>query len=233
MSVLTFLPLASSSKGNAYLVTERDTHILLDAGLTAKELRKRCPIPLSEIDACFITHEHNDHSKCVGQLIRMGIPVYMSEGTALALDQEEANIMDSRETVRIGHVRVMSFDTYHNTEQPFGFLIGSDMGEKLMFAVDTANLNYIIPNLTQIAIECNYASDLLDRMDRLPEKVIDRIRRSHMEIQTAIAYLRKLDLTRVQKIYLLHMSAYSGDEWRFMRAFQRIFPDIDIEICKE
>lgn len=237
MSILTFTPLASSSKGNAYLVSAGGTNILLEAGLTVKELRRRCPVPLAELDACFVTHEHNDHSKCVGQLIRMGIPVYMSEGTARALEQEEAMVIEplehGYEVIKIGSLRVMAFDTYHNTEQPIGFLVGADGGEKLLFAVDTANLAVIVPGLTQIAIECNHADDLLERLDRLPDKILERIKRSHMEIKRTVYYLHQLDLSRVRVIYLLHMSATAGNACRFQKTFERHFPDKKIIVCEE
>lgn len=106
---MTFLPLASSSKGNAYLVSGSDATILLEAGLTMKELRKRSPVQISSLDAAFITHEHMDHAKCVKKLCDIGVPVYMSEGTAIALDLEEANIMEQHETVEVGSLRITAF----------------------------------------------------------------------------------------------------------------------------
>ena len=54
---MMFLPLASSSKGNAYLVSGSDATILLEAGLTMKELRKRSPVQISSLDAAFITQD--------------------------------------------------------------------------------------------------------------------------------------------------------------------------------
>ena len=231
---MTFVPLASSSKGNAYLISDGETNILLEAGLVLKELRRRCPISLSDVDAVFVTHEHMDHAKCAKRLCDMGVPVYMSEGTAVALEMENANVMDVHEKVEIGALQVTAFDTYHNTAQPFGYAI-EDLRtkERLLFAVDTVNLNVRWNGLTQIAIECNYADDLLGRLTRLPGKVKARIRRSHMEIDTAIRYLRKLDLTSVRTIWLLHMSSASGDAGRFRERFEREFPGITIHICAE
>jgi phosphoribosyl 1,2-cyclic phosphodiesterase len=231
---MTFLSLASSSKGNAYIVSDADTNILLECGLTKKELTKRSPVSLSDLDAVFVTHEHKDHSKCAEQLIKGGLPVYMSYGTAETLGLDLAEIMEEREVIRIGELSVMSFRIWHDGTEPFGYLIlDNRTGEKLLFAPDTVNLGYIVPDLTHIAIECNYASDIMDRLDRLPEKIKNRIRRSHMEIETAIRYLHKLDLTHCEAIYLLHMSATCSDEARFLRRFRKEFPGIRIEACKE
>lgn len=231
---MNFLSLASSSKGNAYLVSNGATTILLEAGLTMKELRKRSPVQINALDAAFITHEHMDHAKCAGRLCNMGVPVYMSEGTAIALDLEDANIMEQHETVEVGTLKITAFDTYHNTEQPFGYAIEDvTTKERLLFAVDTVNLNVRWSGLTQVAIECNYEDELLSRLFRLPDKVKERIRRSHMEIDTTIRYLHKLDLSKVQKIWLLHMSSSSGNAGRFLDRFEREFPEINIHICEE
>ena len=231
---MTFYPLASSSKGNAYIVSDGETTILLEAGLTLKELRRRSPVSISSIDAAFITHEHMDHAKCAANLCRKGLPTYMSEGTALALDLEDAMVMTTDETISVGGLRVKAFDTYHNTMQPFGYAIEDTRShERLLFAIDTVNLNVRMDGLTQIAIECNYADELLGLLTRLPDQVKYRIRRCHMEIETAIKYLHKLDLSKVETIWLLHMSASSGDSGRFKARFQREFPGIDIRVCAE
>ena len=231
---MTFYPLASSSKGNAYIVSDGETNLLFEAGLTLKELRRRSPIPISSIDAVFITHEHMDHAKCAANLCNKGLPTYMSEGTAIALEMEDAMVMTTKETVNIGNLHIVAFDTYHNTAQPFGYAIEDTRShERLLFAIDTVNLNVRVSNLTQIAIECNYADDLLGRLTKLPDKVKYRIRRSHMEVDTAIRYLHKLDLAKVETIWLLHMSSFSGDSGRFKARFQREFPGIDIRVCAE
>lgn len=231
---MNFLSLASSSKGNAYLVSNGATTILLEAGLTMKELRKRSPVQINALDAAFITHEHMDHAKCAKRLCNMGVPVYMSEGTAIALELEDANIMEQHETVEVGTLKITAFDTYHNTEQPFGYAIEDvTTKERLLFAVDTVNLNVRWSGLTQIAIECNYEDELLSRLSRLPDKVKERIRHSHMEIETTIKYLHKLDLSKVQKIWLLHMSSSSGNTGRFLDRFERDFSGINIQICEE
>ncbi|MDO5547221.1 MAG: MBL fold metallo-hydrolase [Eubacteriales bacterium] len=232
---MTFYPLASSSKGNAYLVSDGDSSILMECGLTHKELRKRAPVPLSSLAAVFVTHEHGDHAKCAGQLIRAGLPVYMSEGTARALELENALVLEPGETVHITeHLRIMAFEVFHDAAQPLGYLLQDiRTGEKLLFAIDTVNLNYIVPGLTHIAIECNYADDLLGKLTRLPDKTKYRIRRTHMEVETAIKYIKKLDLRKMQTIYLMHMSAASGDAGRFCAQFRRHFPGVEIVVCRE
>jgi phosphoribosyl 1,2-cyclic phosphodiesterase len=83
--MVRFTVLASGSKGNSTVVTGGRTRILVDAGLSCRELFRRMKLAGEEpetLDAIVITHEHSDH---VGGLAvtarKLGIPVYFTEGT--------------------------------------------------------------------------------------------------------------------------------------------------------
>ena len=77
--------LASGSKGNSTVVATQRTRILVDAGLSCRELLKRMHIAGEDarsLDAILITHEHQDHVQGVAVLARkLGIPVYFTEMT--------------------------------------------------------------------------------------------------------------------------------------------------------
>ena len=77
--------LASGSKGNSTLVSSSRTRILVDAGLSCRELLKRMQMADEDpaaIDALLITHEHQDHVQGVAVLARkLGVPVYFTEAT--------------------------------------------------------------------------------------------------------------------------------------------------------
>lgn len=231
---MTFRSFASSSKGNAYMVSDGDTAILLECGLTLPKLKKAIGFSLSGCAACFVTHEHKDHSHAAAQLIKLGIPVYMSEGTARALELPEAEILNPGETVQIGWLRIMPFRVWHDAAQPVGYLIDDiRTGERLLFAADTRNLDYVPKRLTYIAIECNYEEAVLSRSQRMPDKLKERIRHTHMEVGDCIKYLHKLDLSRCLAVWLLHLSAGNSNEESWMRRFFQEFPGLDIRICPE
>ncbi len=83
--MVRFTVLASGSKGNSTVVTGGHTRILVDAGLSCRELFKRMTAagedPAS-LDAIIVTHEHQDHINGVGVTARkLGIPVYFTEAT--------------------------------------------------------------------------------------------------------------------------------------------------------
>jgi phosphoribosyl 1,2-cyclic phosphodiesterase len=83
--MVRFTVLASGSKGNSTVVTGGRTRILVDAGLSCKELFRRMRLAGEEpetLDAIVITHEHSDHVHGLAVTARkLGIPVYITEGT--------------------------------------------------------------------------------------------------------------------------------------------------------
>ena len=179
---MTFTSLASSSRGNAYVVSDGETTLLLECGLSFKELQKRLGYGVADITACLVSHEHQDHAKAAAQMLKAGVPVYMSEGTAAAHKDamDAAHLIRAGEVLRFGHLTVVPFRTYHNVEEPLGFLIEDGRTkERLLWAVDTANLGVTADRLTYIAVECNYEESLLDRSDRIPSVLKERIRHSH------------------------------------------------------
>lgn len=56
--MLEFITLASGSGGNAYIVTDGQTPLLLEAGIKIKELRKKGGFQAHEMQACLVSHEH-------------------------------------------------------------------------------------------------------------------------------------------------------------------------------
>ena len=233
---MKFEALASSSSGNAYIVSDRDTRILLECGVSHKKLQKLSGFSLSEFKACLVTHEHKDHAKSVDELIRRGMKVYMSYGTAKALEANEAAMLvDHMEQFSVGSLDIVPFATFHDAAEPLGFLIKSRVdGDVLAFATDTVNLRYKFPGLNILAIEANYDKNILDRCEKLPEKVRHRITNSHMEVDTLCDYLRSLDLSECREIHLLHLSDSTSREAEFVDKVTRTVPDgIKITVCKK
>ena len=99
---MKFEALASSSQGNAYIVTDDETCILLECGISYKQLQKLSGFSLSEFKACLVSHEHKDHAKSVEDLIGRGMEVYMSYGTAQALEIDSASLIESMEQFNVG-----------------------------------------------------------------------------------------------------------------------------------
>ena len=239
---MRFKTLASSSHGNAYLVSDSQTRILLECGLAYRTLQKQAGFSLSELHGCLVSHEHKDHAKSAADLVKNGLPVYMSAGTALALGIAEeqpldeppdkvavvgrgVELIEAGEQFSVGSLCIVPFATFHDAAEPLGFVIRSSLdGDVLVFATDTVNLRYRFPGVTLLAIEANYDKEILARCARMPDKVKHRITNTHMEIRTLCDILRGMDLSRCREIYLLHLSDATSHEGQFVNRVYRSIP---------
>jgi phosphoribosyl 1,2-cyclic phosphodiesterase len=232
---MRFEALASSSSGNAYIVSDSDTRILLECGVSHKKLQKLSGFSLSDFSGCLVSHEHKDHSKSVADLIGRGMEVYMSQGTAEALETEGVTLIEHMEQFNVGSLDIVPFTTFHDAREPLGFLVKSRVdGDVLAFATDTVNLRYKFPGMNILAIEANYDKNILERCEKMPEKVRYRITNSHMEIDTLCDYLRSLDLSQCREIHLLHLSDATSHEGHFINKVARaVPPGIEITACEK
>lgn len=222
---MIFTALASSSAGNAYIVDDQETRILLECGVSHRKLKQLSGFSLSQFAACLVSHEHKDHAKAVQELIKDGMAIYMSEGTADALETDCVNTVADLEQFNIGSMDIVPFATFHDAQEPLGFLIKSRVdGDVLAFATDTVNLRYKFPGLNILAIEANYDKAILERCEKMPEKVRHRITNSHMEIDTLCDYLRTMDLSACREIHLLHLSDATSHEGHFINRVKRCVP---------
>ena len=229
---MIFTPLASSSRGNAYVVSDGSTSILLECGLSFKKLQKAMDFNLADLSACLVSHEHKDHAGCYMDLIKSGIPVYASEGTIEALDCDLIQPLEERQEVTFGTLDVLPFATFHDACEPLGFLIRSRVdGDKLAFITDTVNVAYKFPGINIMALETNYDDEILARATRLPDKVRKRIQKSHMEIGRACTFLQKMDRSPLRVIYLLHLSVAGSNAGLFQDLVERVCPGVEVIVC--
>ena len=83
---MRFKAYASSSAGNLYSVEAADgTRLLLECGLPLRQIQAHLGHTLSGVAGVLATHSHKDHSWAAKDLLRRGVPVYCSAGTALEL----------------------------------------------------------------------------------------------------------------------------------------------------
>ena len=237
---MRFQSLASSSSGNAYIVCDDFTSVLIECGLSHKKLQELAGFKLTSLHGCLVSHEHKDHCKCVEKIIASGIPVYMSQGTARALDIPEklldlATEMENGRQFTIGTIDILPFSTFHDAQEPLGFVMQSRVdGDILAFATDTVNIPYNFPGVTLLAVEANFQQDILDRSERMPEKTKHRVSNTHMDIDKLCQCLRRMDLSRCREIYLLHLSSAMSHEGQFINKVVRAVPrHVRVSVCQK
>jgi len=172
--------LASGSKGNCTVVSSSGTHLLVDAGLSCRELLRRmvlCGLDPHAIDAILITHEHTDHIGGLHVLARrLRIPVYItgptyhayqkfardSAGNRIAIKRLETFCSGS--TFQIGDITVKPFTIPHDAVDPVGFTFCSD-GIKIGVCTDLGympnSVRHHLRGCHVLMIESNHDLELL------------------------------------------------------------------------
>lgn len=220
----------SSSHGNAYMIDDGCTKLLIECGVTYKKLCKALGFRLTEVQGVLISHEHKDHAGCVEKLIGSGFDVYLSSGTAEALELPEkllelAHDMEAGKQFRVGSFDIMPFQTFHDALEPLGFVIRSEQdGDIFAYAIDTVNLPYVFPGAGMMALEANFDNAILQRCERMPEKTRKRVANTHMEIDRLCECLKRMDLSGCRELYLLHLSDATSHEGHFINKVRRCVP---------
>lgn len=219
--------LSSGSKGNACLINDGHTLLLLDAGISIKHIRRGTGFNVSDIAGCLITHEHQDHSKACPELARMGIDIYSGGGTLEALNAVGHRYIPvtSMKPFVVGTYHIMPFDVKHDAAEPLGYHIYSRAtNDKLLYLIDTAYIRYKFEGLTYIIAECNHGnSELLTNVQNgvIDQDLAIRITRNHMSVERLINFLESNDLSKVKEIHLVHLSDNNSNEERFKQLVQK------------
>ena len=214
--------IASGSSGNAYLIGNGRTRLLLDAGISFKRIQVGCRFQTSSIDACLVTHRHGDHAMAIPKLLQRGITVY-SNPDVTELHKGVRALAPLQEHT-IGTFRILPFEAEHDVPC-FGYQITSEeTGEKLVYITDSAYVKYTFSGLTHIMIEANYAQEIIidnAKHERIPLYLAERVIQTHMSIETLLDLLQANDMSKVRQIYLLHLSDGNSDAEAFKRQVQQ------------
>lgn len=215
----------SSSKGNAYIISDGERSLLLEAGIKLNKIK----CDWQSIDGRLITHEHGDHSKYANELLKTtSIDIFTSKGTqeALKLPSYRVNCLEPLKQKQIGNWSIIPFPTEHDAVEPFGYLIhSSKTNEKLLFATDTYYIRYKFKGITHLMIECNYALDILNenvKNGRIGAFLKNRVLKSHFSLENVKEFIKATDLSELKEVWLLHLSDSNSNAERFKKEIQAI-----------
>ena len=218
--------LASGSSGNAAIVEGPQTSILIDCGLSRRELLRRSQeldIDTDRIAAVFITHEHSDH---VGGLRvfakHFDGPIFATSGTAHILSQRssmagvEFSLISTDAQKRVGEISVQAFSTSHDVAEPVGFRF-SLLGEKNLeidsigYCTDTGILTdgalAELAGTRILALESNHDEHML-ATGPYPQMLKERVGGpyGHLSNEQAASALAGLILPNTRTVVGMHLS---------------------------
>lgn len=217
------ISLQSGSNGNCYFVQAGNTRLILDAGISVRLARQRlAPFGYSPdgIDAIFISHEHNDHSRSMGMFQRqLRAPLYVTRktysaapGSYLANPLSDVRHFEAGQTIRVGEVDVHTIPTPHDGVDGAAFVFEHE-GSRLGILSDLGHvfdgLREVLLSLDAVIIESNYDRKMLAE-GTYPEHLKKRIRGpgGHLSNdESADLISRATMFQRLQWACLCHLSA--------------------------
>jgi len=216
--------LATGSKGNCYLLKSGETRILLDCGLTYKKTLELLDFKLPS--AVLVTHEHQDHAKAAADFMKHGVDVYMTTGTAMALGLEEnhrLHLIAHGDNFKIGEYVGYAFWVNHDVAEAVNFAV-NDGEDNILYVTDTGKIKFDLSETTKLLLETNYSESELEN-SATDEKQKRRIFENHLSVESAAEYLKKSDKSKLQEIYLIHISERHGDGEMFQKIIQSAVGD--------
>lgn len=214
---MNILTVGSSSSGNCTMLYNKDTHILIDCGVSVKKILEKTG--RSTFDALFISHEHYDHISSAGPLGRKtGVPIYVhkviAEVKADLFNDCKLKELDGTVLYKIGSLEIQPFSTKHDAKNSFGFIVTEPAtGVKLAYLTDTGSITHLMYERTKdcnaFFIECDYDDELMAAYDGYDDFLKDRITSpvGHLSTQQALEYLSQFDISKLHMVVLGHLSA--------------------------
>jgi phosphoribosyl 1,2-cyclic phosphodiesterase len=232
--------LGSGSTGNAVLIVAGETRVLVDAGLSAKEIARRLAIvgeDVQKLDAVLVTHEHGDHAGGLRVLLRtVDCPVYISAQTCDAYISERTNVNDeeprkrakalknrveqieSSKDFRIGEIDFHPFTIPHDAVDNFGFT-ATHQGVKIATLMDFGHITTLVSERLRgcaaVVIESNHSRDMLKACDAYPWELKQRIlsRLGHLSNEDLAEWLRDGFDGVAQYLVLTHLSQRANNPY--------------------
>jgi len=219
-------PIASGSTGNAYIVSDGKTTLLLDAGVAVKTIQKALKYRAHEVEGVFITHRHYDHARSAEDFVRFAIDVYGPQDTIEScglMQNHRAHVLKNLQEIRIGTMAVKAFEVKHDVPC-FGYMITvPEQNERLVYITDAQYCRYRFPHVTHWILEANFSEEQARQNvadGTITQGYKNRIWQTHMSIENTRKLLLANDTSYTKQIYLAHMSDKNAREQEFIRTIQ-------------
>lgn len=235
--------LASGSRGNATYIETKEKRILIDAGISLSEIKKRLAshnIIFKRLDAIWITHEHTDHTNFLKTILNQTkATVYLNNETYQAIyerirpDKSLHNIVfiEANRKYLLGDLTIVPISLSHDAVNPYGFLLKNG-NASLAYLTDTGLLppDYLslLKRMKMIIIESNHDVEMLLASPRtwpLKRRIMSNI--GHLSNETCRDILSQIVSEYTKYIVLAHVSSECNS---YDLAYEVSLPVIDKSI---
>jgi phosphoribosyl 1,2-cyclic phosphodiesterase len=218
--VVRFIVLGSGSGGNAAVVEAGGVRVLVDAGLSARQLIGRmtaCGLDPSTLHGVLLTHEHGDHIRGLRVLMKsLAVPVFATPATARVVrdggvDSAAWKIFESGGAFQLGGLAIQSFAVPHDAVEPVGFVFRHEE-HSLGLLSDAGHVTRLITErlrgVRALFVEANYDEALLEADTRRPWSTKQRIssRHGHLSNAQTTALVAELAPAGLRRVVLGHLS---------------------------
>lgn len=214
--------LGSGSGGNSAIVECGGARLLIDAGLSAKQLSTRLAllgVEPAALDGILLTHEHGDHVKGLKVFLKQNkVPVYATAQTAhvvkeTGIEGGQWRTFESGQTFALGEATIRSFPVHHDAVDPVGFVIQSPAARRFGFLSDAGHVTHgmteNLRGLHGLFVEANYDDRLLEEDTKRPWSIKQRIssRHGHLSNEQVAALIGDIAHAGLSRIVLGHLSS--------------------------
>ncbi len=204
--------LASGSSGNSVYLETSYSKILIDAGISLRQIKLRLAnigVEIDDLDAVIVSHEHSDHTHAIN---RINVPVYVSSNTTNIWKDKVFNLMefDSETTFEFNDLTITPFSVPHDAIDPVGFTV-DDGNKKLGIATDIGSVTGLVVQKLKgcnvLILESNHDSEILS-YSKYPWRLKQRIkgRLGHLSNKQSGWLLESVFNDDLQHVILAHLS---------------------------
>jgi phosphoribosyl 1,2-cyclic phosphodiesterase len=239
---LEICALASGSNGNCYYIGNAKDAVLIDAGISCRQILKRMAesgLNPSKVKALFISHEHSDHIHGARVLAkRLKIPVYITAKTYLAsyknLQPDYPRFFEPGASVPVEEFIVHSFLKNHDASEPCSFRVeynGKNVGVFTDIGEPCDHVTGHLGLCDALFLESNYDEEML-RTGTYPWYLKNRIASSygHLSNHQAFSLLESHGGVNLKCVFLSHLSAQNNTPELAMKAFEPLVSRIEVRI---
>jgi phosphoribosyl 1,2-cyclic phosphodiesterase len=242
---LCIASLNSGSNGNCYYIGNDQEAVLVDVGISCREVEKRMRnlgLSLSIVKAIFISHEHGDHIRGVEVLSkRYQLPVYITPATlrsgGMSLEPKQVLPLQSHEPVMIGQLQVTAFSKSHDAADPVSFVI-SCSSDNIHIGVFTdighvcAQVIHYFGQCHAAFLEANYDEQMLEE-GRYPYHLKNRIRggQGHLSNRQALELFIAHRSSSMSHLLLAHLSQDNNHPELVLQLFKQHADNIQVAVA--